>query len=110
VSFNIGLDRRPGGVYFLTYEHFLWCRLALGVLVLPGVRGESMVGRQLGVRVIVAMGYAAEFWLRGFAVGAVLTAWFLIVRVLLRCVSPKVPAVVSSPTRSTADTTPEDTA
>jgi hypothetical protein len=61
--------------------------------------------------VIVALGYATEFWLRGLAVGAVLTAWFLIVRVLLRCVSPKVPAVgSSSPIRSAADTTPKDTA
>jgi hypothetical protein len=69
-----------------------------------------MVGRQLGVRVIVAMGYATEFWLRGFAVGAVLTAWFLIVRVLLRCVSPKVPTVGSSSPTPTAGTTPKDTA
>jgi hypothetical protein len=56
------------------------------------------------------MGYATEFWLRGFAVGAVLTAWFLIVRVLLRRVSPKVPTVGSSSPTPTAGTTPEDTA
>jgi hypothetical protein len=53
----------------------------------------------------LAMGYLTEFWLRGFAIGAALTAWFLIVRVDLRRVSPKVSAVGSSPIRSAADTT-----
>jgi hypothetical protein len=55
------------------------------------------------------MGYLTEFWLRGFAVGLTLTAWFLIVRVILRRVSPRVPAVASSPIRPAAGTSPEDT-
>jgi hypothetical protein len=57
---------------------------------------------------MMAMGYLTEFWLRGFAIGAVLTAWFLIVRVILRRVSPKVSAVGSSPIRSAAGTTQKD--
>jgi hypothetical protein len=57
---------------------------------------------------MMAMGYLTEFWLRGFAIGAVLTAWFLIVRVILRRVSPKVSAVGSSPIRSAAGTARKD--
>jgi hypothetical protein len=74
------------------------------------VFGEGVAGRELGVRVILARGYLTEFWLRGFAVGLTLTAWFLIVRVILRRVSPRVPAVASSPIRPAAGTSPEDTA